>query len=82
MDPAVKNLTSTTFYGKRFTRKQITHIQDTVKAFPALSRRELAHTLCEHFNWLTANGRNKIQSCLGALAALQKLGIITLPALS
>ena len=81
MDPAIETLKSTTFGGKRLTRKQIVLIQDTVKAFPALSRRELAHTLCEHLNWFTANGRNKIHSCLGALEELEKRGIIILPAL-
>ncbi len=81
MDPAIEHLPSTTFGGKRLTRKQIALIQDTVKVFPALSRRELAHTLCEQLNWFTENGRNKIQSCLNALAELEKHGIITLPAL-
>jgi len=81
VDPAIENLKSTTFNGKRLTRKQIVLIQDTVKAFPALSRRELAHTLCEHLHWFTANGNNKIQSCLRALESLETRDIITLPAL-
>lgn len=81
MDSMIQNLESTTFGGRRLTRKQIVLIQDTVKAFPALSRRELAHTICEHLNWFTPNGGNKIQTCLKVLEELEKLGIITLPAL-
>lgn len=81
MDPIIQNLESTTFGGIRLTRKQIALIQDTVKTFPALSRRELAHTICEHFNWFTPNGHNKVQTCLNVLEELEKLKIITLPAL-
>ncbi|MFO8083015.1 MAG: hypothetical protein R6U27_01695, partial [Desulfobacterales bacterium] len=81
MDPIIQNLESTTFGSRRLTRKQIVLIQDTVETFPALSRRELAHTICEHLNWFTPNGGNKIQTCLNVLEELEKLGIITLPAL-
>ena len=38
MDPRIKNLKSTTFFGRRFTRRQIADIQQTVATFPALSR--------------------------------------------
>ena len=81
MDPVIQNLESTTIGGTRLNRKKIALIQDIVKIFPALSRRELAHTICEHLNWFTPNGDNKIQSCLNVLEELEKLGIITLPAL-
>ncbi len=47
MDELIKNLESTTFSGRRFTRKQIEEIQETVKIFPDLSRNELGHTVCE-----------------------------------
>ena len=77
--PHIDELKSTTFSGRRFTRKQITSVQQTVKAFPALSRRELAHTVCEHLQWHTPNGKNKIQSCLGMLEDLEALGILSLP---
>lgn len=80
MDPKIENLNTTTFYGRRFTRKQIEDIQTMVNRFPNLSLRELAHSVCECFNWLTPNGKNKIQTCLGALAEMEKLGLFTLPA--
>lgn len=79
MDQRIENLASTTFGGKRFSRRQIALIQETAQQFPALSRRELAHTICEHLRWYTAKGENKIQSCLGVLENLAALGILSLP---
>jgi len=68
-----------TISGKRFTTKQVAQIQDTVKTFSNLSRKELALTLCEHLNWVTPNGSLKINSCLSALEKFERLGIVTLP---
>ena len=79
MDPKIQNLTSTTFCGRRFRRQQIVDIQTTVKTFPNLSRCELALTLCEHLNWVTPTGNNKINTCLNALEQMEALGLIVLP---
>lgn len=79
MDPCIENLKSTTFSSKRFSRKQLATIQQTVNAFPTLSRRELAHTICELLQWYTPKGDNKIQSCLSVLESLEKLGLFSLP---
>ena len=79
MDPRIRNLKSTTFFGRRFTRRQIAQIQQTVDTFPALSRTELAQTICEHLNWQTLAGKNRVASCLGLLEALEQEGILTLP---
>jgi len=68
-----------TISGKRFTSKQVAQIQDTVKTFSNLSRKELALTLCEHLNWVTPNGALKINSCLSALEKFERLGIVSLP---
>jgi len=77
---SVDTLLSTTFSGRRFTRKQLALVQETVARFPKLSRAELALTLCELLNWTTPNGKNKIQSCLSLLEGLQAHGVVTLPA--
>ena len=61
----VEALEKTTFSGRRFTRKQLRTVQETVEALGKLSRKELAQTLCEHMDWQTPNGANKINSCLG-----------------
>lgn len=79
MSPDLEALESTTFAGKRFTRKQLAHIQETVKTFPALSRRELGHTICENLRWTTLKGAHRIQACLGALAEMEQIGLIKLP---
>lgn len=79
MDPRIVNLSSTTFAGRRFTRKQIASIQETTRTFSSLSRRELVQTVCEHLQWTTPAGKNKIQSCLSALESMEALGILSLP---
>jgi hypothetical protein len=80
MCQAIAALDSTTFGGKRFTRKQLTDIQTMVERFPALSRRELGHTICENLRWTTPKGAYRIQACLGALAEMEQAGLIQLPA--
>ena len=79
MDPKIKNLKSTTICGRRFTRQQLVDIQTTVKNFPKLSRCELAQTICEHLNWTTPRGTNRLHTCLNALEHLESEGIIELP---
>ena len=79
MDPRIEKLKSTTFFGRRFTRRQIADIQQTVARFPALSRKELAETICEHLNWRTAAGGNRVAAALGLLEQLEQAGILTLP---
>jgi hypothetical protein len=77
---SVDTLLGTTFSGRRFTRKQLVRVQQTVEQFPQLSRTELAHTLCEHLEWKTPNGQNKVESCLTLLEKLEARGIVSLPA--
>lgn len=75
----IKNLSKNTFGGRTLRKQQITDIQTTVKNFPALSRRELAHTICEHLKWTTPRGIDKIQTCLNAMDEMELRGIISLP---
>ena len=56
MDPRIKSLETTTFFGRRLTRRQIADIQETVALFPDDSRNELAKTVCEHVNRYTPKG--------------------------
>ena len=76
----IEALESTTFGGKRFTRKQLCDIQTTIERFPALSLRELGHTVCENLRWKIPKGTHRIQACLGALAEMEQAGIVRLPA--
>src|SRR5205814_6450532 len=61
---SIESLSGTTFSGRRFTRRQLAQIKETVERFPQLSRAELARTLCEHLTWKTPNGKAKVESCL------------------
>jgi len=76
----ISTLPKTTFSGRRFTRKQLEQVQETVQTFKNLSRRELALTLCEHLDWKTPNGKLKINSVLALLEKLESYGIVTLQA--
>lgn len=77
---SVETLLKTTFSGRRFTRKQLAEVQETVERFPKLTRKELAGTVCEHLNWKTPNGKLKVESCLILLEKLQANGVVSLPA--
>lgn len=68
-----------TLSGRYFSKKELLYVQQTVDSFPNLSLTELAQTLCEHLNWVTARGRTKLNSCLTALEKLEKVGLVTLP---
>lgn len=76
---SIASLPKTTFSGRRFTRKQLAGVQETVETFSNLSRSELALTVCEHLDWRTPRGSLKIQSSLTLLEALEEYGVITLP---
>jgi len=80
VDARIINLDSTTFCGRRFTRRQLADVQQTVASFPALSRKELARTICEHLNWHTPKGDYRVAAGLRLLEELERLGILQLPA--
>ena len=80
MDPRIENLKTTTFFGRRLTRREVAGIQETVALCPALSRNELAMTICEHLNWHTPKGDYRVSACLRMLERLEGFGILTLPA--
>jgi len=77
---SVETLLKTTFSGRRFTRKQLAQVQETVERFPKLTRTELARTVCEHLDWKTPNGKLKVESCLILLEKLEANGVVSLPA--
>ena len=49
--------------GREITSEEIDEIQETVRLFQALSRTELAATICEHLGWFTASGGYKTDAC-------------------
>ena len=70
------------FSGRAFSPEEIELIQWTVKAYPKLTRQELARTICEFLGWLQISGKAKTQQCLTMLNALEESGLVKLPILS
>jgi hypothetical protein len=66
--------------GREITVEDIEHVKEVVTLCSGLSQDELAHTLCEHWEWVTASGGHKVQACLKLLAKLEKQGELQLPA--
>ncbi len=66
--------------GRYFTLQELLEVQETVRMFPKLSRAELAKTICENLEWVTAAGKYKNLSCLQLLEKLESQGLIELPA--
>ena len=79
MDAAIKSLKSTTFSGRRLTRRQIAEIRDIVGFLPGTSRNRLCRLICEQLNWVSARGDLRIGACLSMLEKLERRGILTLP---
>ncbi len=79
MDPRITALQSTTFSGRRLTRRQLAEIQETVEQFPNESRNELCKIICEHLDWVTAKGDYKVGAFMGMLEHLERHGILRLP---
>lgn len=65
--------------GRDFTAEDLWVVKQTVRIFHRLSQHELAHTVCEHLEWVSPNGSNKINSCLELFAKLEAAGEIKLP---
>lgn len=65
--------------GRDFTQEDLWVVKQTVRIFSRLSRHELAQTVCEHLEWVSPNGRNKLKSCLELFAKLEAAGEIKLP---
>jgi hypothetical protein len=66
--------------GRAISAEELALIEETVELFPALSRSELAHTICDHLGWYTASGSYKRDACLELLQRLAAQGLVQLPA--
>ena len=80
IDPRIQGLPSTTFFGKRLTRRQIADVQEMVQACSGLSRTELAKTVCEHLRWKAGSGASRVRLATRFLEQLATHGIVSLPA--
>lgn len=62
-----------------FTAQDLELICWTVRRFSALSRWELALTVCENLPWRAPNGQLKVYACLGLLEQMEAAGLVVLP---
>ncbi|MCY4243619.1 MAG: hypothetical protein OXD36_18010 [Rhodobacter sp.] len=70
---------STTFPGRRFTRRRTADIQETVGPFPNDSRSELSKTVRGNLGWTTPKGDCRVAAGLRFPERLEACGILTLP---
>jgi len=65
--------------GREITNQEFDEIRETVQLFSSLSRTELAATICEHLEWLSASGKYKLDACMKLLEKLEAEGFVRLP---
>ena len=68
------------FFGHEVTCEELDLLRTVVNDFGALSREELASTVCELLGWTRTNGRLKARECREFLERLETAGEIKLPA--
>lgn len=66
--------------GREITRQELEAARETVRLCSGLGRVELAETICEHWDWVTASGSHKVTACLSVLEELERKGELRLPA--
>ncbi|MGH9670633.1 MAG: DUF4338 domain-containing protein [Terriglobales bacterium] len=76
---AVDGSSGRMFCGRQFDAEEVALICDVVSRFGALSRTELANTVCELLEWKRPNGRLKSWECLDFLEELEGEGLLHLP---
>ena len=59
-----------TIAGRAFVPQEIELVRELLSAYPALSRHELAATVCELLEWQRPNGKLKTRECRDLLEAL------------
>jgi hypothetical protein len=65
---------------RQFSQEDLDLIVWTTQEFAALSRMELASTVCENLPWKAPSGRLQVHSCLRLLEELSEAAIIHIPA--
>jgi hypothetical protein len=68
------------FCGRDFTAQELLLIQEVVGTCGGISRRELAHTVCELLDWKRPGGGLKVRECQVLLELLEASKALSLPA--
>ena len=77
-----RSRTILTSCGREIGEAEIAHAGEVASLCRGLSRKELARTLCEHWDWVGATGGLQVSACLKLLAKLEAQGLLRLPALN
>ena len=67
------------FLGNSVSEAQLAMIRQVVGDYQALSRMELAATVCELLGWTRGNGKPKARECREWLEKLEQAGRLSLP---
>jgi len=67
------------FCGRDFTKEEFSLIQEVVDTCGGISRRELAHTVCELLEWKRPGGGLKNRECQDLLEFLEGKDVLKLP---
>jgi len=73
-------LGAVSFCGRKVLPRSMALIREVIGTYPALSRMELARTICELVGWRRASGRLKARECWEFLEGLEGRGLVQLPA--
>jgi hypothetical protein len=65
--------------GRQISHAELEAARQTVRLCSGLSRLELARTICEHWDWVTASGAPKVTACLKVLEEWEQQGLLRLP---
>lgn len=68
------------YRGRQATSQEVAFIRQLIAANPADSRRGLSVKLCRALNWVQPNGELRDMVCRGYMLALDRAGLIRLPA--
>jgi hypothetical protein len=69
------------FSGRAFSAEDMSTIKQTAAAYPKLSQKELAATVCELIGWVQTNGNPKTTQCVAFMRKLAEEGQVRLPKL-
>jgi len=64
---------------RQLTPADLEAARQTVRLYSGLSRLELARTICEHWDWVTASGSHKVTACLQLLEEWEQQVLLRLP---
>jgi hypothetical protein len=67
------------FRGRTFSTEEIALLEGLIGSHPSASRRALSKLACEALAWRQENGRPRDMLCRGAMLALHRAGLLTLP---